>query len=463
MHTTRALSILKEMRIPVTYLMLIFQIMALNIAHLSDIHFSCDSDQIGHNPNEYMRNELVRDLVKQTNKYGGLHAIIISGDIAYGGKVEEYKLANDWIQQLCAKTDCPITNVFICPGNHDIDHDVLKKSRMLEDAHKIIRSASNNEQRNAELINRLQEPNYKKLFYEPLGNYNDFAKNYNSCFFANRENYAWSRDLELNDGSILRIRGLNSAILSGQKDNKESLFLGRQAWSINQEDGVEYLAFSHHPPIWLLDGNDMLNELNDRARIQLYGHEHSARIERLQETIKLYAGAVNPHRDQSNWSPGYNFLQISVHNDGHNRIMKVKVHALEWQDKSPAQFKVYAGNSNDDGSHEVDFKLSPWTAKSSIPEESTPTHSPISPNDQPRVADPIIFAKEPSLDKLLFPFMYLDRQQQKEIIEQLNLKDDMDNELTELLKLNTALQRAKERGQLTQLEELIKRMNVNGH
>jgi len=39
----------------------------------------------------------------------------------------------------------------------------------------------------------------------------------------------------------------------------------------------------------------------------------------------------------------------------------------------------------------------------------------------------------------------------------------MDNGLTELTKLKNVLQRAKERGQLAQLEELIKRMNSNGH
>jgi predicted phosphodiesterase len=437
--------------------------MALHIAHLSDIHFLCDPNQIGHDPNEHMRNELVRDLVKQTKLHGGLHAIIISGDIAYGGRSEEYEFANDWIQKLCMETGCPITGIFVCPGNHDIDHSVLKRRNLIEDSHKAIRAESDNNRRNQQLITRLRAPEDREILYEPLKNFNDFALSYNCRFFADKENYAWSRDLKLDDGSILRIRGLNSAILSGQNDEKGALFLGRQAWSINNEDGVEYLAFSHHPPIWLLDGDDMVNELNDRARIQLYGHEHNARVERLDETIKLYAGAVNPHRDQNNWLPGYNFLKISVHNDGQNRIMTVKVHAREWQDKSPAQFKAYAGNCIDDGSHEVHFKLSEWTAKSSIPEESTPAHSLISLDDQPSAADSVIITKEPSLDELIFSFIELDRQQLKEIIEQLNLKDDMDNGLTELTKLKNILQRAKERGQLAQLEELIKRMNSNGH
>lgn len=437
--------------------------MALNIAHLSDIHFLCDPDQIGHDPNEHMRNELVRDLVNQTKLHGGLHAIIVSGDVAYGGRSEEYKLAHNWIQELCDKTGCQKTEVFICPGNHDIDRSVLKRRNLIEDSHKAIRTESNNEQRNQQLIKRLKSPEDREVLYEPLKNFNDFALSYNCRFFADKNNYAWSRDLKLEDGSILRIRGLNSAILSGQNDEKGALFLGRQAWSISQEDGVEYLAFSHHPPIWLLDGNDMLNQLNDRARIQLYGHEHNARIDPHQRTIMLYAGAVNPHRDEKDWLPGYNFLQISVQNDGQNRMMTVKVHAREWQDKYPAQFKAYAGNCINDGSHEAHFKLSAWTTKSAIPEESTPAHSFISINDQPSAADPVIFTKEPSLDELIFSFMELDRQQQKEIIEQLNLGAHEDNCLEDIKILKNALQRAKDRRQLAELAELIKRMNLNGN
>jgi hypothetical protein len=436
--------------------------MPLHIAHLSDIHFFCDPAQIGHDPNEHMRNELLQDLVKQAKRYGGLHAILISGDIAYGGRTDEYELANNWIQELCEKTGCPVTGVFVCPGNHDIDHTVLKKRIFLEDAHKAIRSESNNEKRDEELAKRLQAPDDKALFYEPLENFNNFAKNYNCCFFADRDNYAWCRDLALDDGSILRIRGLNSAILSGQKDERKSLFLGRRAWSIDREDGVEHLIFSHHPPVWLLDGDEMQNALNDRARIQLYGHEHDARIEPHQRTIKLYAGAVNPHRSQNNWLPGYNFVQILVNSDGQNRTMTVRIHAREWQDKSPAQFKAYAGDCSDD-SHEVQFKLSPWTAKSPISVKSTFVPSSASLDDEVIISNSKVVNEEHSLDKLIYPFMQLDRLSQKAIIEQLNLEDNADNELPDFIKLKKALQRAKELERLAQLENLIRRTNSNDY
>jgi hypothetical protein len=65
--------------------------------------------------------------------------------------------------------------------------------------------------------------------YKSLEHYNRFALAYNCSFHADGDNYAWSRDPTLDDASVLRIRGLNTALLSGQKDLEKSLFLGRSA------------------------------------------------------------------------------------------------------------------------------------------------------------------------------------------------------------------------------------------
>ena len=330
---------------------------------------------------------------------------------------------------------------------------------MIEDSHSAIRRAPDNEQRNEELIKRLKLDDNKAILYESLENFNNFALSYNCSFFADRDNYAWSRDLVLSDGSILRLRGLNSAILSGQKDKERDLFLGRQAWSINRESGVEYMAFSHHPPKWLLDGEDMLNELDDRARIQLYGHEHDARIVTMQRTVRLYAGAVNPHRSQAHWVPGYNFLQISVDNDGESRTMSVRIHAREWQSKSPSQFKAYAGNC-EDFSHEVKFELAPWKATVTMPMKVM-SGVPIAASDDQVITvgqveiDELPRAKKFSLDNVMHAFMGLERLSQKTIIERLGLGDDADNGLPDFMKLKKALLRAKERNQLAELDNLI--------
>jgi predicted phosphodiesterase len=169
----------------------------------------------------------------------------------------------------------------------------------------------------------------KASLYESLEHYNHFALAYNCCFHADGDNYAWSRDLTLDDGSVLRIRGLNTELLSGQRDLEKSLFLGHSAWSNGREPGVEYLAYSHHPPKWFVDGDDMMQEFANKVRLQLYGHEHDQRIVRTYDSVTLFAGAVNPHRSESNWQPGYNIIEVGVSTRESKRYVQVRIHARE--------------------------------------------------------------------------------------------------------------------------------------
>ena len=50
----------------------------------------------------------------------------------------------------------------------------------------------------------------RAIVYSALQNYNDFAEKFGGHFAHDR--IYWERDIVLNDGSKLRIRGLNSAI-----------------------------------------------------------------------------------------------------------------------------------------------------------------------------------------------------------------------------------------------------------
>ncbi|MGA4332489.1 metallophosphoesterase [Ralstonia nicotianae] len=439
--------------------------MPVSIAHLSDIHFQCDPDQIGHDPNSHMRDELVDDLEREAGKLGGLSALVISGDIAYGGRKAEFDLAAQWIKAICNRTGCPIDKVFVCPGNHDVDRDVLKEKTFIEDSHKVILSAANNEQRNGELTRRLKLAETRANLYKPLENYNNFALPFDCCFHADANNYAWSRDLVLDDGSVLRIRGLNSALLSGHTDKKRTLFLGRSAWSVGREPGVEYLAFAHHPPVWLADGDDMVGEFDDKVRIQLYGHEHDQRIVQRQGTVALFAGAVNPHRSEPNWLPGYNIVQVGVDVREGQRFLQVRIHAREWQDKVPKMFKPYAGKGHD-MAHEHEFLLRAWAA---------PAEQVIQVRQQVRDASPAVGdsgihsresatqpASPPTMAQVLYSFMELERDRQQSIMGALGLEQKDEAELPDFLRTKKALNRAKERGLLHNLFEMTKAEIANG-
>jgi 3',5'-cyclic AMP phosphodiesterase CpdA len=91
--------------------------------HLSDIHFKKTEVGQPDDPNLALRSDLIRD-VRQMRKEIGKPAdgILLTGDIAFAGRAEEYGFAYKWLEEkLCPEAGCEIDGVFVIPGNHDVD------------------------------------------------------------------------------------------------------------------------------------------------------------------------------------------------------------------------------------------------------------------------------------------------------------------------------------------------------
>jgi hypothetical protein len=425
----------------------------VRLVHLSDIHFSQRSGGLGFDPDEDLRGELRRDLENQAKRLGDMMAILVSGDIAYAGKKPEYESASKWLDELCAASRCPRDAVYLSPGNHDVDRDTIRANSLLQDAHDAIRGKADTYQRDTALKRRLEETEARNLFFAPLREFNEFAARYECSFFADAESYAWDRDIPLNDGSVLRVRGLNSALLSGLSDAEGTLFLGSRAWTMPRRKGVEYLTICHHPPSWLLDGRDAESSLDDRTRIQLFGHEHDLRVVPGRDQIKLFAGAVNPPRDEARWRPGYNIIEIWIETDAGGRKMIVEVHAREWQER-PTQFRAHEDRNNNP-IHRVELALDPF-------EPNTVAGAPMSANDAPSTA-PAAQLEQPSgkvtpqmsSRELVNRFFRLSISRKSEIAGHLDLLAEADLSLPDFERYKRALLRAKERNLLDQLAELI--------
>ena len=96
--------------------------------HISDLHIRSDtqaspSQSYGAN---IVFEKLLEDLkyLIETNELK-IDFIAISGDIAYGGKWEEYLLAKDFFDRLLDMTKLTKDRLFPTPGNHDIDRNKL--------------------------------------------------------------------------------------------------------------------------------------------------------------------------------------------------------------------------------------------------------------------------------------------------------------------------------------------------
>jgi hypothetical protein len=436
----------------------------LRFVHLSDIHFSNRGAKFGFDPDRELRNRVLQDIATMKECLGPATAVLVTGDVAYAGQRAEYEDAARWLDSICDAAGCDRKEVLVCPGNHDIDRSVIKNNFLIKDGHDAVRRLDNPYDRQRALEERLCQADARSLFYAPLAAYNDFAERYQCSFFADEKDFVWGRDFRLNDGSTLRIRGLNSALLSGLADREGALYLGPRAYTLSKQAGVEYLTMSHHPPNWLLDKREAETALDGDARLHLFGHEHESRVTPGRDWVKLFAGAINPHRSELNWRPGYNIIELQVVCDGEHRMLHVDVHAREWQG-NPPQFKAIEDRDNGPV-HSVKLKLrtlptewrSPW-----VPDDAP--ENPIPGDDGMKTEG--ILRKEVNVAitqhhfrTIVYRFFRRTLSEKNEIVGTLRLAEEDDSRLVDVERFKQQLMRACERGQLDLLEAMITKLET---
>ena len=115
------------------------------IVHLSDIHFHhpiCATDR---DPDKPFRTRLVQDARQRTETLGPIDAILVGGDIAFAGKPEEYAVARAWLYELADACRCRHERIYVIPGNHDIDRDIIIHNLSVQNAQQAIMRAENKE------------------------------------------------------------------------------------------------------------------------------------------------------------------------------------------------------------------------------------------------------------------------------------------------------------------------------
>lgn len=284
---------------------------ALRFLHLSDIHFNASSGTTVHDLDADVRNELVRDATALSKEVGSPAGVLVTGDVAFSGQRPEYERAASWLLEFCRAVGCPDENVWVVPGNHDVDRQ-LAKSKITKTLHETIRSKGEYKI-DSELREILADPQSAAALLSPLTEYNAFAGRFQCSLSA--EYPFWERDLKLSCGTTIRLRGLCSSLVSDADDEKGNIILGTAQASVSRTDGVHYLTLCHHPPDWLRDQDAVVTHLESKVRIQLFGHKHSQRVQKINETLRITAGATHPDRTEREWVPMYNVIEIMRHDD----------------------------------------------------------------------------------------------------------------------------------------------------
>lgn len=287
----------------------------MRLVHLSDIHFG--GYQAKWEPNEDQRRELLRDLVGLVDDGGAIDGVLVGGDIAQSASADQYEVAATWLQDVCRVGHCPPAQVWVVPGNHDVDRASHASAPLRRYLLQVARSAlleQNYDGLDQILHDWFMKDEVAQRLFESTSTYNDFADKFGCAISPTRW---WWTDQTLDlDGLVVQLIGLNSMLVSDTSDisTKPSLALGRRQCELDRIPGGINIAFAHHPPEWIGDWGAVEPYLLSRTHLLLFGHEHryDASQPRVHGTVIVRAGAVGPEvGGGDDYVPSWNLITLT--------------------------------------------------------------------------------------------------------------------------------------------------------
>lgn len=281
--------------------------------HLSDWH------QRG---NEFNRRVIRDGLITDIHNRRGISPdlarvdfVIFSGDIAYSGQKEEYSAAAEFLlEPLLQELQLDACNLFIVPGNHDIDHQLFRYLPQ-----ELTAPLESEEQ----VQDWLSDKN-RHYILEPFQAFEEFVSGFTG---QAHPAYAATRIVERSDIHI-GLLGLNSALMSarykdgeGNSNDYGKLVIGElQLYdALKQLDACDItLAVLHHPFSWLFefDANHAEERLREKCHFILHGHHHKPGVQvemcTMGKSVIIPAGASYGTRlvDDPRYINAYNFVHV---------------------------------------------------------------------------------------------------------------------------------------------------------
>jgi predicted phosphodiesterase len=303
--------------------------MPLRILHLSDIHFSTrfDEERIPHTD---VRDELLSDLRDvMIPKVGGIHKVLIAGDVAFSGKREEYEEAAKWLEGVTSACGCKQTDILTVPGNHDVD-----RSRILpavKSIHGRLRTCSMPDAKK-ELLELANQKD--GLLTDKLTDYQAFASIF-GCHFRSLSKPTWEWVFPLGDGFSIRFVGLTTVQVCDSADEKGALLLGNNQYILERRPREELVVVMHHPPEWIKDRQEAFQYLDSRCRVQVFGHEHLQEVHLISDAnqdsrLVIASGAVTPDNAHEPYIYRYNVLEFALSGDAASPHLTVTIFPRIW-------------------------------------------------------------------------------------------------------------------------------------
>lgn len=323
--------------------------------HLSDIHHGHGDSS--HRLDQALVLERLRNDIR-TYADRGLpkpDAIFVSGDIAFSGNVrvvppstrsEEYDKVNTWLETVAESVGLRRENVFVVPGNHDVQRNITTIDRNVHRLITRLRDGSEN------LDEALTHQDDNRLMASRFSNYLQFANPYAPYCFQKDEascRLHWSHRLTTQGGLVVNVLGFNTALLSVDDQDRGKLRVGKAQLGHllggHADDLV--IALSHHPLDWLADGQDLTRWISTHAHIHLCGHVHSADFERRQrgggtDVVTVVSGTAHGDTGEP-LGHSYSFGAIVLTSEGRTSL---RLWPRRWSDFNK-DFRVDVDNVQD--------------------------------------------------------------------------------------------------------------------
>lgn len=288
----------------------------LRYLHLSDFHFTpgemAGTDWAANRLKQDVVNHSLLEFLEDHLQHRPLDFLILTGDIAFSGKREEYQVAAKFFQRLADITGLPPNRVYPVAGNHDVNRADVPRSHR-----RFYRFESQED-----LADTLADPDLRGLILRKFSEFNDFAEKIMGRRHFHDEVFHLTEGLALPKGGRnlkINLVGLNSALFAGfDGDEAQGLALGmfqvEKALAQMAEDAPLSIGFFHHPFPSLHDADVVsANRLKFKLDLILHGHVHqatgAAEHSGAGKAVILGAGAAYESRTSRN---GGNLVEIDL-------------------------------------------------------------------------------------------------------------------------------------------------------
>jgi hypothetical protein len=235
------------------------------ILHLSDIHIKTARDLI------LKRAKSIAACVFSSLPSASQIFVVVSGDIVFSGKVEEYVLAGIFFGEIrgaiLAEAELPVSFVIV-PGNHDCDFDKNNSARKM-----LIKS-----------IDESEDPEIDASVIEICTSIQGDFFAFRDSLESNSEVYGdslWRTTRFDVEGKVLSFECLNVSWVSRLKEEPGRLYFPIEHYKADKSDSVDIrLVVMHHPLNWFSQTiyKPFRAFLRQTANIIISGHEHQANV-----------------------------------------------------------------------------------------------------------------------------------------------------------------------------------------